>query len=281
MNACVPPVPLVDAHGNPLLDAKGNPKFQSASEWLDKHRAVQQMTWAPGFGSPIIEDFLIDNGEWTRRNGVRCFNHYQAPRLVLGDPDNAGPWLDHVHKVYPDNAEHIIKWLAHRVQRPDVKPNHALVLGGAQGIGKDTLLEPVKHAVGHANFQEVSPKQVMGRFNGFLKSVILRVNEARDLGEFDRFKFYDHMKIYTASPPDTLRIDEKNLREYNIFNCCGVVIATNYKTDGIYLPSDDRRHYVAWSELHQRRFRHGILERTLALVPRRRHRACGRLSEHA
>ena len=76
------------------------------------------------------------------------------------------------------------------------------------------MLEPVKHAVGPWNFAEVSPQQVLGRFNGFLKSVILRVSEARDLGEFDRFAFYDHMKAYTAAPPDVLRVDEKHLREY-------------------------------------------------------------------
>ena len=151
--------------------------------------------------------------------------------------------------VYPDDAEHIISWLAHRVQRPDEKINHALVLGGSQGIGKDTLLEPVKHAVGPWNFVEVSPQQLLGRFNGFLKSVILRVSEARDLGDVDRFAFYDHMKAYTAAPPDVLRVDEKNLREYAVLNVCGVIITTNHKTDGIYLPADDRRHFVAWSDL--------------------------------
>ena len=35
------------------------------------------------------------------------------------------------------------------------------------------------------------------------------MNEARDLGEFDRFQFYDHLKAYTAAPPDVLRVDEK------------------------------------------------------------------------
>jgi hypothetical protein len=30
-----------------------------------------------------------------------------------------------------------------------------------------------------------------------------------------------------------------------------VVITTNYKTDGIYLPPDDRRHMVCWSELNR------------------------------
>jgi hypothetical protein len=113
--------------------------------------------------------------------------------------------------VFGGDDDHIVKYLAHRVQRPQEKINHAFVFGGAQGIGKDTLLEPVKYAVGPWNFAEVSPQQMLGRFNGFLKSVILRVNEARDLGETNRFSFYDPMKAYTAAPPDVLRVDEKNL----------------------------------------------------------------------
>ena len=76
------------------------------------------------------------------------------------------------------------------------------MLGGLQGIGKDSLLEPIKQAVGPWNFSEVSPQQVLGRFNAFLKSVILRVSEARDLGDVDRFAFYDHTKSLTAAPPD-------------------------------------------------------------------------------
>ena len=140
------------------------------------------------------------------------------------------------------------------MQHPEVKINHALVLGGSQGIGKDTLLEPVKHAVGPWNFSEVSPQQVQGRFNGFLKSVILRISEARDLGDIDRFKFYDHMKAYTASPPDVLLVDEKYRNEHNILNCTGIIITSNYKTDGIYLPPDDRRHYVAWSDRTKEEF---------------------------
>jgi len=43
------------------------------------------------------------------------------------------------------------------------------------------------------------------------REAILRVNEARDLGDaehINRFTFYDHTKIYTAAPPDVLRVDE-------------------------------------------------------------------------
>jgi hypothetical protein len=168
---------------------------------------------------------------------------------VPGNALEAERWLEHVEKVYPEHASHIVKWCAQRVQYPHVKINHALVFGGSQGIGKDTLLEPVKRAVGPWNFSEVSPQQMLGRFNGYVKSVILRVNEARDLGEVNRYQFYDHMKAYLASPPDVLRVDEKNRHEYSVLNCCGVVLTSNHKADGIYLPADDRRHFVAWSDL--------------------------------
>ena len=222
------------------------------STWLDRNRAVEQMTWAPG--EPVeIKDRLIADGGWIPRQGCRVFNLYRAP-IITPIAGNADRWLYHVEKLYGDDAGHIIRWLAHRVQKPADKINHALVLGGKQGIGKDTLLEPVKHAIGAWNFLEVSPQQVLGRFNGFLKSVILRVSEARDLGEFDRFAFYDHMKSFTAAPPDVLRIDEKHRAEYAIPNVTGVIITTNHKADGIYLPADDRRHFVVWSDLDKTDF---------------------------
>ena len=57
------------------------------------------------------------------------------------------------------------------------------------------------------------------------------------------------MKTYVAAPPDVLRVDEKNLREHSVPNVVGIIITSNHKTDGIYLPADDRRHFVAWSDL--------------------------------
>jgi Family of unknown function (DUF5906) len=245
------PAASVDARVTPIPGADG--KAMKASQWLDQNQAVEQMTWAPGMPA-VIEDRLVANGGWLDRPGCRCLNLYIPPTAKMGNPADIGPWLDHLRLIYPDDAGHIIKWLAHRVQRPGEKINHALFLGGDQGIGKDTTLEPVKHAVGPWNFNEVSPAHLLGRFNGFVKSVILRVSEARDLGDVDRYAFYDHMKVYTAAPPDVLRCDEKHLREHAVMNVCGVIITSNHKTDGIYLPADDRRHYVAWSTLTKEDF---------------------------
>jgi hypothetical protein len=253
VNSRILPQLLVGDDGKRVLGDNEKPKTISASAWLDRNRPVEQMTWAPG-QPMIIRDRLILDGGLMEKAGVSCFNLYKPPIIKSGDPAQAGPWLDHAREIFGSDVDHIVRWLAHRVQRPDIKINHALVLGGHPGIGKDTLLEPVKRAVGPWNFAEVTPRHLLGRFNGFAKSVILRVNEARDLGDVDRYAFYDHMKAYTAAPPDVLRIDEKNLREYNVINCCGVIITTNYKADGIYLPADDRRHFVAWSDRKKEEF---------------------------
>lgn len=247
VNARLPAQKQIDRRGREVMK-DGKPVYIPASLWLAKEKPVEQMTWAPG--EPlIIEGRLVSEGGWINRPGVNCFNLYRPPVVQAGRAADADRWVRHVYRVYPDDADHIIKWLAHRVQRPHEKINHALVLGGNQGIGKDTMLEPAKYGVGPWNCAEVSPQQLLGRFNGFLKSVILRVSEARDLGDVDRYAFYEHMKTYIAAPPDVLRIDEKHTREYSIFNVVGVIITTNNKSDGLYIPADDRRHYVAWSDL--------------------------------
>jgi Family of unknown function (DUF5906) len=226
------------------------------SVWLDINRPAEALTWAPG--EPLsVEHRLICDGGWIERQGCRTLNLYRPPIIKEGDPKKAGPWLKHVRKIYPDGYKHLIDFLAHRVQRPQEKINHALVLGGPPGIGKDTILEPVKYAVGPWNFEEVSPKQLLGRFNGFLKAVILRVSEARDLGDFDRYAFYETTKTLWAAPPDMLRVDEKNTREYPIPNILAGIITTNHRTDGLYLPADDRRHYCLWSESEKEDFKDG------------------------
>ena len=245
-------------------DKDGKAVTIAPSSWLDRNRPVEQMTWVPGH-APLIENSLMSDGELIPREGCTVFNLYRPPSIVPGDPKQADPWLKHIHLLYGNEARHIVLWLAHRVQHPEVKINHGLVLGGAQGIGKDTILEPVKHAVGPWNFAETSPIQLLGRFNDFVQSVILRVSEVRDLGDSDRslnrYQLYEHMKTFLAAPPNALRVDQKHQRAFHIPNVTGVIITTNHKMDGLYLAPDDRRHFVAWSDMSVDAFEDGHWDR--------------------
>jgi hypothetical protein len=226
------------------------PKGERPSDWLMRCQRVEQIVWAPD-ESEIIEGKYLNpvGGEWAPDPTARIFNRYTSPSIAHGSSELAGPWLDHVRMVYPDEWEHIVRWMAHRVQRPGEKVNHALVLGGDQGVGKDTLLNPLAEAVGPANFVEVSPQQLLGQFTPFYESVVLRVSEARDLGDTNRFALYDAMKTVIAAPPNVLTVNRKHEPGYVVRNVTGVVITSNHRIGGLYLPADDRRHFVAWSPI--------------------------------
>jgi hypothetical protein len=129
VNSQLAPMAVLDKNGKPMLDDDGKPLRIKASLWLDIHRPVQQMTWAPG-EEMIIKDRLCAEGGWFDKPNMTCLNLYRPPKIELGDARKAKPWLDHVRKIYPNDADHIIKFLAHRVQRPGDKINHALFLGG-------------------------------------------------------------------------------------------------------------------------------------------------------
>jgi hypothetical protein len=238
---------LLDHEGKLVFDGRKKPLLISASKWLDQNRPVEAMTWAPGEPMLVHDRLMIEAG-WIRAPGNTTFNLYIPPIIQDGDPRKALPWIRLVFKAYGKDAKHIIWWLAHRVQRPGEKINHGLVEGGAPGIGKDTILAPVRQAVGEWNFQEIAPMNMFESFNPHNRAVILRVNEMRDLGEASQYAFYNHMKQYLAAPPETLRTNEKYIKQYYLPNVCGVVLTLNDKEIGMYLPPDDRRHYVAWSD---------------------------------
>jgi hypothetical protein len=248
INGTLPPV---------TLNSKQNGKWVTLKPavWLKQYRRVQQLIWAPGLPE-IVEDRLLFNGGWRKHTRARVFNLYQPPTMIPGDATLATPWREHLRLIYPEDAEHITNWFAHRVQHPAEKI-HALVMGGGFGIGKDWLLQALKMAVGSWNFEDVRPADLTSVYNPHVKSVVLRVNEAHDLGDsgrFDRYAFYECTKVLTATPPDAIGCADKYIRRFYVLNVCGMVITTNHKTDGIYLEPGDRRHYVAWSDYEKEWF---------------------------
>jgi hypothetical protein len=131
VNSLLAPVPAPDKDGKKSGRVK-------PSAWLDKHRPVEQMTWAPG--EPLtVSDRLMAEGGWFERPGATAFNLYRPPAVLHeGIAANADRWVELVQRVYPDDADHIIAYCAHRIQRPAEKINHGILLGGSTGIGKDT-----------------------------------------------------------------------------------------------------------------------------------------------
>jgi hypothetical protein len=246
----LPPTPLLGANGKPVKNKQGKVVMIKATERLAKERSVVALTWDPG-KPEFIHDCVVVDGGYIRKLGATTYNFYRPPpEIKLGDAAQATRWVEHWRTLYPNDTDHIVAWFASRVQRPGIKINHALLLGGAPKIGKDTLLEAVVHTVGTWNIKNIKLNHLVSKNNEFFKSLIVRLSEVRDVGErgaTDLYRLNDHMKDMLATPPETLRINEKYINEYYILNLAGMVITTNYR-DALKLPANDRRHYVAFSE---------------------------------
>ena len=224
VDARLSPVPLLDTNGKPVIDKKtGKPEDDQGERLARQERAGR----ADDLGAWIRAAGPRQAGRRRRLDRPERRDRVQpvsaADARTTATPRKAGPWINHVQEIYPDEAGPYRSGFSRTgCSGRRRRSTTGWFSAALQGIGKDTLLEPVKYAVGAWNFEEVSPPQMLGRFNGFLKSVVLRISEAKDLGDIDRYKFYDHMKPILAAPPDVLRVDEKNLREHDVFNVCGV-----------------------------------------------------------
>ncbi len=220
------------------------------SAWLRAHRPVHGITWDPAEPQLIVGKAIDEEGMWVHDPSLRVFNQYRPSVVAPGDHRKAKPWLDLLKRLYPDDWPHLLMWFAHRIQRPGEKVNHAIVLGGETRIGKDTLLQPVIAGVGAANVRDAEQAQLVSGFTEWAKCALLRVNEARSAeggGQIDRKHFYERSKTIIAAPPDVIRINEKHTKPYFVRNVCGVVFTTNHRTGSLFFPTDDERHFVAWS----------------------------------
>jgi hypothetical protein len=144
----------------------GQVKLMAPNVWLDSHQVVESLTWAPGFPQ-IVKNARFSDGGWVEAQGCTVLNLYRPPTINIlhANVQRVGLYLEHWHWLYPEDANHILTWQACRVQHPEIKINHCLLLGGAPGIGKDSALEPLRQAVGpgisrkcrRPTFSEVGP----------------------------------------------------------------------------------------------------------------------------
>jgi len=208
----------------------------------------------------IIEGKMLTENGWIYAPKCRTFNTYLPPSIVPTEGD-VSLWLDHIRRVYPNEWNHIVKWFAFKAQNPGDKINHGLVFVGAPGIGKDSIVEPAITAIGAHNFKSISAARFFkSDFNGYLKSVMCRIDEVHDLGGESKYAFHDRTKTMLAAPPMGHQINEKFVPEYFAANVCGVILTSNH-IDALYLPRDDRRHFVCISDRKQSDFEDGYFDR--------------------
>jgi hypothetical protein len=222
----------------------------AASIYFDERRqemgapALVGVTYAAGEDVLVERDGLVYGNRWMN---MRPDMSAAAP---VGDAQIA-PWLDHCRVLVPDPVEldHILDVMAFKVQHPNVKINHAVLHGGDEGAGKDTMWAPYLWAIGGKNQHNrsiIETGEINSQWGYNLEAEVLILNELREPEARERRALANKLKPIIAAPPETLMINRKGLHPYEMLNRLHVIAFTNDPMP-ITLPTQDRRWFCVWS----------------------------------
>jgi hypothetical protein len=200
-------------------------------------KALAGITYAAGASILVARDGLVYGNRW--RNA--------RPTPVAGD---VSMWLEHVERMVPEafEREHLLNALAHKVQFPNHKINHAILMGGNHGSGKDTLFAPFFWAIGgeaKANCSLVKNEDLNSQWGYALECEVMEIAELRQAEAKDRRALENTLKPIIAAPPELLMVNRKGLHPYMALNRVFVIAFSNERV-AISLPSEDRRWFVIW-----------------------------------
>jgi len=216
-----------------------------AATWFDEHRQevggllLKGLTYAAG------EEPLVYN-----KDGDVYGNRWMNARPVSGSGD-VSKWLAHCERLVPDpdEREHIFDAMAFKVQNPKVKINHAILHGGDEGCGKDTMWAPFIWSICGPNYKNrglIDGDNLTSQWGYAMESEVLILNELREPEARERRALANKLKPIIAAPPETLPINRKGLHPYDMVNRLFVLAFTNDPVP-ISLPSQDRRWFCVWS----------------------------------
>ena len=237
-NAIYRHVTCMSIHGS-------KPRRVEASICFDENRqangahSLSGITYAAGGSTLVTRDGLVFGNRWRDHR----------PEALPGD---VGPWLRHLERMIPDQMEraHFVAALAHKVQYPGTKINHAILIGGNHGSGKDTLMAPFFWAIGgstKSNCALVKNEELHSQWGYALECEVMEIAELRQADAKDRRALENALKPIIAAPPELLPVNRKGLHPYMALNRIFVVAFTNER-GAISLPSEDRRWFVIWCE---------------------------------
>jgi hypothetical protein len=167
----------------------------------------------------------------TEEDGVSAVNTYRASTLKRTFGGDVRPWLELVDHVFPDRVarDHFLKWCAHHLQQPDIKINHALFLGGVQGVGKDALIVPITAATGEHNTGIITQLDLDTNQNDYLLNHRLIIGQELIAGNSWR-TLANKLKPYLADPPSEVRINRKQIPQFDVPNIANWIFLTNSET---------------------------------------------------
>ena len=204
-------------------------------------KALTGITYAPGDSVFVAREGQVYGNRWIDAR----------PSVADVAPGDVSPWMAHCEALLPVASElqHCLDAMAFKVQNPRVKINHAILHGGDEGCGKDTLWAPFIWAVSgphHRNRSIVDNDNLSSQWGYDLEVEIMILNELKEPEARERRALSNKLKPIIAAPPETLTVNRKGLHPYQMVNRLFVLAFTNDPLP-ISIPTQDRRWFCLWS----------------------------------
>jgi putative DNA primase/helicase len=253
-----------DAFGHSFLE------FFSQKEFIDAHRdAPKIQVIVNATNGPVVKElnpakiWIESPDSSSSKHGITFypkktkfhkgkFNAYMGRGCepVQSTKDDVSTYLKHVFNVICNgdkkSYEYVIKWLAHLFQKPQEKPEVAIVLKAGQGTGKGTFVDPIGKIIGAHYLYAQSPEQVIGKFNAQLENKLLVFADeffAGSKGSTDRLKTMITEKVGS--------IERKGQDRISVPCFARIIMATNHE-NVIKIERDERRYlYLEVSDKHK------------------------------
>jgi len=235
-NALYRHLKCVSVHGGRRIEA---------SVSFDENRTAMGAPTVAGITYAAGEGAVVAFGGYARGN------KWVDARPELKPGGDPTPWLDHCRRMVPDEAllNHIWDVMAFKYQHPEIKVNHAILHGGDEGCGKDSMWAPFMWSICGPHMRNrgmVDNDSLSAAFGYHLESEILLLNELREPDAGARRALANRLKPIIAAPPETLPVNRKHFHPYDMANRLFVLAFSNDPVP-ISLSSQDRRWCCVWS----------------------------------
>lgn len=231
-----------------------------AAEYSIRKRDGSGRIWTPTIkmareaGLPHVRTigFAPDEAEiFENEAGDKVLNSYRAPKWtseaiqVSSATREAAQalFLDHITYLCNGNREaagHILDWMAHLVQKPAERVNHAIIITSpVQGVGKSLLGEIMRALVNPAHARRMTPQSFKRDFNERMAGALACVVD--EIYERENWDLANVLKPYITESTTELNGKYRALAEVPIY--ARFMLLSNHDVP-LPLEEHDRRFFV-------------------------------------
>lgn len=231
-----------------------NAKYDREQECLIAEKRASDLALVDYRMDTVVDTFFFPNAtQRFEHDGKAMVNAYRDRRVAACDAwdDEAKATVDaferHLELLFSDERERrlAVDWMSYVVRNPGKRVNWALVIQGAQGIGKSFLTVALQAVMGE-NVKNLDPTAISGRFTGWAHGALVNAVEELRISGTSKWEILDRLKPFITN--QTVQIEEKGRDHRTVPNFTSYIFFTNYK-DALPITEDDRRYCLLFSDI--------------------------------